>query len=164
MAQSQMSDAQTERLAKDISQLLSAGGTLGDAYRYTQEDYEVLYALGHSLYSQERYPDAVKAFGYLVMHNHLERRFISAYAASLQMVKSYEEALSYHLLASVMKLTDPVPTYHQAECLIALSRFAEARECLYMVVRQCSEQKIEALKSRAQAILALINNRDEVKA
>ncbi|MEO5672260.1 MAG: SycD/LcrH family type III secretion system chaperone [Ramlibacter sp.] len=152
-----------EKLANQVSELLQAGGTLGDVFDYTEQDYEVLYALGHSLYSQARYHDAVKAFGFLVMHNHLERRFIGALASSLQMVKSYDEAFSYYSLASVMDLADPVPTFHSAECLIALGRVDDARKCLDMVVRQCLQPDQEALKLRAQSLLQLVDSKSGVK-
>ena len=152
-----------EKLASQVSELLKAGGTLGDVFDYTEQDYEVLYSLGHSLYSQARYQEAAKAFGFLVMHNHLERRFIGALASSMQMVKSYEQAFSYYSLASVMDLADPVPTFHSAECLIALGRVDDARKCLDMVVRQCLQPDQEALKSRAEALLRVVDAKREVK-
>lgn len=145
-----------DKLADQIGELLLAGGTLGSVYDYTDQDYEVLYALGHSLYSQGRYQDAVKAFGFLVMHNHLEPRFMNAFAASLQMVKSYEEALQYYTLASVMDMSDPAPTFHSCECLLALGRVDEAREGLEMVINQCKTPAQEPLKARALALRDLI--------
>ncbi len=150
-----------ENLAEQIGELLLQGGTLGDAYDYTDQDYEVLYAFGHSLYSQARYQDAMKAFGFLVMHNHLERRFMMAFAASLQMVKSYEEALKYYTMASVMDMSDPVPTFHTCECMIALGMVADAKQGLEMVIGQSGDDKHAALKSRAEALLALINKSGE---
>lgn len=148
----------TELLAEQIGNLLLSGGVLGDVYDYSPQDYEVLYALGHSLYSQRRYGDAVKAFGFLVAHNHLERRYLSAFASSLQMVKNYEEALGYYSMASVMDLSDPLPTFHSAECLVALNRLQQAKKFLDIVVRQCTSQKYEALNVRAHALNELISS------
>ncbi|HZY20505.1 MAG TPA: SycD/LcrH family type III secretion system chaperone [Ramlibacter sp.] len=152
-----------DRLIEQIGELLMHGGTLGSVYDYTDQDYEVLYALGHSLYSQGRYDDAVKAFGFLCIHNHLERRFVNAFAASLQMVKSYEEALKYYTLASVMDMSDPAPTFHSCECLIALGRIAEAREGLEMVIAQCEGAEHAPLKSRAEALRGLIDSQSAAK-
>jgi type III secretion system low calcium response chaperone LcrH/SycD len=148
---------QPEQLAEQIAELLLHGGTLGSVYDYNDQDYEVLYALGHSLYAQGRYLDAMKAFGFLVMHNHLERRFMNAFASSLQMIKSYEEAIKYYTMASVMDMTDPAPTFHTCECMIALGMVQEAREGLPMVIGQCTEAKHGPLKERAQALLDLLN-------
>ena len=143
-------------LAQQVGELLIAGGTLGDTLNYDEKDYEVLYALGHSCYSQARYKDAVKVFGYLVMHNHLEKRFANAFASSLHMTKSYEEAIKYYSLASVMDMSDPVPTFHTAECMIALGNVPDAREALAIVLKQCVKPEQDALKERANALIALV--------
>lgn len=150
-----------EQLADQIGELLSQGGTLGTIYNYTDEDYEVLYALGHSLYSQGRYQDAMKAFGFLVAHNHLEKRFVNAFASSLQMVKSYEEALKYYSLASVMDMSDPAPTFHSCECLIALGRVTEAYEGLTLLLPQCKAPQYQPLKERALALKDLIEQQGQ---
>lgn len=143
-------------LAEQITELLMSGGTLGSIYEYSEQDYEVLYALGHSLYAQGRYADAVKAFGFLVMHNHLEKRFVNAFASSLQMVKRYEEAVQFYTLASAMDMGDPLPTFHTSECLLALGRVDEAREALGFVIDQSRDEALQPLRERAQALLALL--------
>lgn len=145
-----------EKLAQQIGELITTGGTLGDVYDYSERDYEVLYALGHSLYAQGRYSDAVKAFGFLVMHNHLEKRFMNAFAASLQMAKRYEDAINYYSMASVMDMSDPVPTFHTCECMIALGMTTEAIEGLGMVIGQCDGPERAELKKRAETLLALL--------
>lgn len=150
-----------DELAEQVSTLLMNGGTLGDTFDYTTEDYEVLYALGHSLYSQGRYTDAMKAFGYLVVHNHLEKRFMNAFASSLQMIKSYEEAIKYYSLTSVMDMGDPGPTFHSCECLLALGQADDARQGLVLVIAQCEDQEQYApMKTRAEALLALLSSQD----
>lgn len=143
-------------LAGQIADLLMSGGTIGSIYDYTEQDYEVLYALGHSLYAQGRYVDAAKAFGFLVMHNHLEKRYVSAFASSLQMARRYEQAVQYYTLASAMDMSDPVPTFHTAECLMALGRLGDAREALGFVVAQSSDAAHQSLGERAQALLAML--------
>lgn len=148
-----------EELAEQVSTLLMNGGTLGDTFDYNEQDYEVLYALGHSLYSQGRYADAMKAFGYLVVHNHLEKRFMNAFASSLQMIKSYEEAIKYYSLASVMDIGDPGPTFHTCECLLALGQTDDARQGLAMVIEQCdSHEEYASMKARAEALQGFLES------
>lgn len=146
-----------EQLASEITELLAHGGTLGSIYDYTEADYEVLYALGHSLYSQARYFDAMKAFGYLVVHNHLEKRFLMAFASSLQMLKVYQDAIKYYSMATVMDMTDPKPIFHVAECLLGLGMVKEAKEGLEVALGQCQGDVHEPLKARVQALLDLIS-------
>lgn len=146
-----------EKLAEQITELFQHGGTLGDVYNYDDHDYEVLYSFGHGLYTQGRYMDAVKVFGYLTMHNHLERKFLNAYAASLQMIKSYEEAIQFYSMASVMDMSDPVPTFHTCECMIAMGNVDDAKQGLMMVLKQCKGEKYLPLKERTLALLDLLN-------
>jgi type III secretion system low calcium response chaperone LcrH/SycD len=150
--------ATPENLPEQIAELLAQGGTLGTVYNYDDTDYEVLYALGHSLYGQARYEEAMRTFGFLVVHNHMEKRYMNAFASSLQMIKSYKEAIKYYSMASLMDMRDPLPTYHTAECMIALGYTQEAREALQFVIRQSEEQGNTELQSRAQAMLDLMGS------
>lgn len=143
-------------LAQQVAELLGNGGTLGDIVGFDQTDYEAVYALGHTMYTGARYLDAVKAFGFLVMHDPYERRFVSAYASALQMLKRYQDAIAYHSMASVMDLSDPLPTFHTAECLVALGMRAEAQQALGFVIAQSGAPERAALKVRAQALLDLL--------
>ncbi|MFN9475314.1 SycD/LcrH family type III secretion system chaperone [Acidovorax sp.] len=146
-----------EHLEEQITELLANGGTLGSVYAYDDTDYEVLYSLGHSLYSQARYEDAMRTFGFLVVHNHMEKRFMNAFAASLQMLKSYKEAIKYYSMASLMDMGDPLPTFHTAECMLALGYRVEAQEALHYVLRQSDAPEYADLKVRAQAMQDLLN-------
>lgn len=145
-----------EDLPEQVATLLTQGGILGDVYDYNDTDYEVLYALGHSLYSQARYADAMRVFGFLVMHNHLEKRFMNAFASNLQMLKEYKEAIKYYSFASLMDMRDPLPTYHTAECMIAIGYITEAKEALRFVLTQSKEQNLGELYTRAEAMLNLL--------
>jgi type III secretion system low calcium response chaperone LcrH/SycD len=145
-------------LAKDILPLILNGATLGDLKGFEDSSYEALYALGHNFYSQTRYQEAMKIFGYLVMHNHLESRYISAFASSLQMLKRYEEAITYYSLASVMDMSDPVPTFYTCECLLALGHIREASQGLELVIEQSQAPQLIALKRQAQARLDIIKS------
>lgn len=144
-------------LSEQIAELLAQGGTLGSALEYSETDYEALYAFGHSLYSQSRYQDAVRIFGFLVMHNHLEPRYMNAYASSLQMCGNYLEALKLYSMASLMDIEDPLPTLHTAECMLALDMVKEVREALVHVLRQSDAPQHAELRARALAMQALLN-------
>lgn len=143
-------------LGDQIADLLANGGTLGSVFEYDDTDYEFLYALGHSLYAQASYQEAMRVFGYLVMSNHMEKRFMNAFASSLQMLKSYKDAIKYYSLASVMDMGDPLPTFHTAECFIAIGMRDEAREALGYVLNQSTEPEYAELQQRAQAMLELL--------
>jgi len=144
-----------ETLQETIYQLIAAGGTIGDICEYSEEDYEAVYLLGHNFYSQGRYSDALKAFGYLMTINHMDRRFAFSFAASCQMLKRYEEAVRCYALAAAMDPDDPVPTFHIAECLVSLGMVEEAIGMFEVAIEECGSQHDE-LKKRATALLAML--------
>lgn len=150
------SDVPPETLAVQILDHLARGGVLGDLLDMDERDYELLYALGHDMYTQGKYEDAVNLFGFLVMRNHQERRFIMAYAAALQMTRDYVNAISLYTLASVLDLRDPQPGFYTCECLIGLGLKNEACQGLAIVVRQCGNAHA-GLRDRAQALLDLLS-------
>ncbi len=150
------SEQVAQNLPEQIAELLSNGCTLGGAQDYGDTDYEALYALGHNLYSQSRYQDAVRVFGFLVMQNHLEPRYMNAYASSLQMVGSYQEAIKLYSIASLMDMSDPLPTFHTAECMLALNLVTEAKEALAFVLSQSNAPQYAELKIRALAMQTLL--------
>lgn len=148
---------QLENISDKLVELFSTGMTIGEIYDYTEEDYEVVYTLGHNLYNQGRYLDAMKTFSFLVMHNQFERRFYNAMASSLQMLNMYKDAIQFYSMASIMDLTDPKPTYHTAECMIPLGMYAEARQALDLVIQQSKSPEHAALLERAEALLHMVD-------
>ena len=150
--------ADVDALVQRVNDHLGGGGILGDLFDYNERDYEAVYALGHGFYAQARYFDALKAFGFLVMNNPLERRYVNAYASCQQMRKQYDDALAFYALATVMDIADPRPVFHSAECLIALGRIDEALDALGIVIAQSEAPQQQALKSRAQALHDLLKS------
>lgn len=155
------SEQVTANLPDQIVELFSNGGTLGATQDYDDTDYEALYALGHNLYAQSRYQDAVRIFSFLVLQNHLEPRYMNAYASSLQMAGNYLEAIKVYSIASLMDMSDPLPTFHTAECMLALNMVAEAKEALTFVLRQSKAPEYAELKIRALAMQTLLGTPDQ---
>jgi len=147
-----------ETLQETIFQLIAAGGTIGDVCEFSDEDYEAVYVLGHNFYSQGRYSDALKAFGYLMINNHMDRRFAFSFAASCQMLKRYEEAVRCYALAAAMDPDDPAPTFHIAECLVSLGMVDEAIGMFEVAIEECGPQH-DDMKTRAIALHAMLLKR-----
>ena len=146
-----------DRLPEQIADLMAQGVTLGEMVGYDENDYAAIYALGHECYAQGRYSDAMKAFGFLVMHDHWESKYQIAFAASLQMMGRYKEAIEHYSGASAFDLSDPMPTFHTAECMIPLGMLDEAEEALGIVLNQCEghPQRTE-LKQNAEGLLSVV--------
>lgn len=151
-------------LGERVTDALLAGEPLGTLIGIRAEDSESLYALGHGLYQQGRYEEASRIFSYLVLHDHMDARFILALGASQQMAGRYEEAVRVYTVAVVLDPADPMPTFHLAECLIALDRIGDALQSLEMVIAQCEPGQHDALLARTQGLSGLLAGHAGVQA
>lgn len=157
-AEDHVEDVDLKSLTSDVSQLLKAGGRLGDGWDVTDEEREALYQLGHGLYEHGKYSDAFKLFSMLVIQNHLEPRYLTALGSTCQMLGRYAEALQHYMAATVIRLDDPRPVFHSAECLIVFDRMAEAEESLKLALTLCGDRH-EVIRTRAQALLAAVQSK-----
>jgi type III secretion system low calcium response chaperone LcrH/SycD len=148
--------------AQEVADFLFAGGTVADMYGIDRKELEPLYALGHNLYNQARWSEALKVFSFLSYHSHLERRFHVARGACQQMLKNYEEALAAYGAAYVLDATDPSVSLHIAECLIGLGKKEEARGALENVAELTANQPSFAqIAKHGAALSALIGNQEQ---
>lgn len=152
-ASEQWSQQDADAAVENLLGLWTSGGTMAEALGLDSRECEALYAHGHSLYAQGKYNDALKIFAQLVAYDHLDSRYQMALASAMQMTRRYEEALQHYIIVTVMRMDDPVPVYHSAECLIAMGRPDEARESLELVGTLCEEGRHDVIKTRAQAML-----------
>lgn len=154
-AQEMMLDPEARALVMHIVQ----GGSLDSLIREDGCDDEAAYAVGHRFYRQARYEDALRIFALLVMRNNLERRFICALAACLQMLGRHESAIQHYLNAAMMDPDDPVVLLQTCECLIAIGRVAQAREGLILVLELSRDEAHESIRKKGEALIELIDKK-----
>lgn len=140
-----------------LAQSLAQGTNLATLMDYSEQELEAIYALGHSLYNQEHYSDALKCFAFLVANVQTDKRFMSALASSLQMLKRYEEAMQYHCMTTLMDVEDPRPLLHTAECFIGMGKVQEAQEALQEVLHQYPDEAWHEVRQRSEVLLQLIS-------
>lgn len=139
-------------------QNLLDGGTVSEIFDITREELEALYAGALAVYNQGRYLDALRLFNFLLLQNHLDRRFSLGAAACQQMLKNYQAAVKLYYLAWFFDATDPAPLFHAAECLLEMGHKAEARDALRIIARQGEQQRGgAALAAKAQAMADLLD-------
>ena len=155
-ANTAFSAEELEDLWANVHTHLTQGGTLGDLRGLTAKEYEAMFLVGHTLYGQKRYEDAEQVFAFLVMNNPYDRRFAQALGSAKQMLGQYADAIGYYSIASMFEMTDPVPTFHTAECLAALGKPEDALDALGFVIKHSTKPEHDKLKHRAQAMIELL--------
>lgn len=151
--------AQWVSQAQAMQSWLAAGGSVGDVLQAPREQREALYQLGYGFYAQGRYEDAFKVFSLLVVHEHMNERYLMALAGAAQMIGRHRDALQHYSTAALLLIGDPRPVFFSAECLMALKHFDLAAESLRLVIELAGESTSHGvLKSRATALLASIKH------
>lgn len=146
--------ADMQQAVKDIAaSLLRNHSTSMCEKRITRAECEALYALGHGIYEQGRYAQALPIFAQLVVYDHQVSKYLAALAATAQMLGRYEEALRFHLAVLALKLTDPLSALRCVECLIELGRKVEAAQGLELAMSLCTHARHELIKARCDSLL-----------
>lgn len=138
-----------KKALRKIGKSVETHGMLPPA-SFTHEDISLLYSLGVNLYDHSQYEDAKIVFQRLVLAQSHEARFWIALGASLQMLKSYEEALTAWAMASLIEDSNPVPHFHAAECLFSVHQYDEAHKAL-----QEAKQRVQGHEPLVKKIQAL---------
>ncbi|SAI25248.1 regulatory protein [Bordetella ansorpii] len=155
----ELTPQETARMVDELAALWRSGGTLGQAMDITDDECEALYAYGHALYQQGKYADAMKTFAQVTAYNHMDARYQMAFGGAAQMLGRYEDALRQYVIVTMMRLDDPAPVYHSAECLLALGRLPEAAESLAMAIELSRGEAHAATRVRASAMLQAVQAR-----
>ncbi|VTU27124.1 Chaperone protein IpgC [Variovorax sp. PBS-H4] len=139
---------------------LASGQTLGPLPDQSPEVQKAMYHLGYTNYSQGKYTEAMRFFGFLVICDHWDRRYHMGMAACLQMQQQHADALKYYSIASILDLTDPAPVMHIAECHLARGERPQARKALdYAIVQARAHAHHNHHVPRLEAMVALLDTR-----
>jgi type III secretion system low calcium response chaperone LcrH/SycD len=116
-------------------QLASVGGipekhlTAG-SLSFSEDARKGLYATAFHLYQNGKYQEAVDCFRILVLIDAPERNHWMGYAATLQMLKRYEEALYAYSVAAIMKPEDPHAHIYAANCCFSSEQIERGLQAL----------------------------------
>jgi len=130
---------------------VAQGGLTRDFVGIDEREMETAYHYATQLYQQKRYQDASVLFLFLSAHNQWESRYLLGAAGCAQMLGRFEDALSSYGTAASLQMSDPMPQFRIAECLIALNMREEAVETLRFVIDLADAPEHVALRARARA-------------
>lgn len=150
-------DAATNAAMRILEHFESCG-TFGDLLGYTQQEMDALYSVGYAHYRNARYQAAHDVFAFLVQHDHLDRRYLHAFAGALQALGKYTEAIKFYGLALGYDIDDASVVVPMAECFARSGDRATALECLDALLELHTQTpQNPALVSRAEALRSLLN-------
>jgi type III secretion system low calcium response chaperone LcrH/SycD len=120
-------------LTGPVGRLVEELEGLESSKRFTEEQLETVYALGHSLYASGKYEEALRYFAFLTLYRPIDAKFLRGLAATQQMAKQYEAAIQVYSFLTLLDPHDPTPTLRIGECLMMMGETEQAREAFSMV-------------------------------
>ncbi len=118
------------------------------------EELNVLHRVGHALYTQGLYDDAVRYFWFLSLHAPNDARYLKGMSASLFMAKRFGEAVVTYSFLTVLAPRDAEVQCMCGHALLMNGDLQDARACLEYAAR-LPNGKPEFV-GRAKALLELI--------
>jgi type III secretion system low calcium response chaperone LcrH/SycD len=139
-----------------LTQLREDVAKLASSKRFNDQELEAMYNVGHGLFAQKKYQEALNIFATLGLYRPLEVRYITAHAVCQKLLKRHGHAINIFKMAAMLEPNDPKTLMQIAECLLAQGQKSQAYEYLEQVLEMTAENtKYVLLRQRAQQWLAL---------
>ena len=140
-----------KELFAHAAQVFANGEPLKAAKGISDEELNAVYSLAYSYYSTGRYEEALKLFKFLVLFDHLNQKFWMGLGAVQQVLKDYQSAVTSYGYCSFLKLDNPKPQLHAAECFLAMGDKRNAASSLEALEEYCPKDTDIGREYRAKA-------------
>ncbi len=120
---------------------------------FTEEQIEIIYSIGHSLFSQGKYEEARNIFQILLIYRPLDAKYLFAYGLSCKNLGNFSDAIPAFVATIGIEPDNIKSACHLAECLVALGRKDECLSILDPVIEFTElDESYFSLRKRAEAI------------
>ena len=146
-----MQKIDTKKISEGVKALIERGATLKQLKGVTNAELEAVYSLAFGYYRTGKFDEALKLFQFLVLFDHLNQKFWMGLGAVQQVLKDYQSAVTSYGYCSFLKLDNPKPQLHAAECFLAMGDKVKAASALYALNEYCPTDTDIGREYRAKA-------------
>ena len=146
-----MKKIDTAKIAEGVKTLIQEQATLKQLKGVTNDELEAVYSLAFGYYQTGKYDEAHKLFQFLVLFDHLNAKYWFGLGATQQALKDYQNAAVSYGYCSFLKLDNPKPQLHAAECFLALGDKRSAASALEALNEYCPKDTDIGREYRAKA-------------
>jgi len=146
-----MKKIDTQKIADSVKSLIKDNSTLKQLKGVTNDELEAVYSLAFGYYKTGKYDEALKLFQFLVLFDHLNKKYWMGLGATQQVLKDYQGAVSSYGYCSFLDLSNPKPQLHAAECFLALGDKRNAASSLEALEAYCPRDTDIGREYRAKA-------------
>lgn len=146
-----------EQITQLVSSFLKEGNTFKHLKNISEDTMNAIYSVAYNLYTNAKYSEAQNIFQFLCLFDHFEKKYWMGLAASRQMLKQYEPAITAYGLAAVLDLEDPKPSLHAADCYLSMGNYHAAEQALTASMHWSKDKpEYASLHERAEGVLNLL--------
>lgn len=146
-----MAKIDTAQIAEGVKSLIEKQATLKELKGVTNDELEAVYSLAFGYYQTGKYEDAHKLFQFLVLFDHMNAKYWFGLGAAQQALMDYKSAAVSYGYCSFLKLDNPKPQFHAAECFLALGDKKSAASALFALNEYCPKDSELGREYRAKA-------------
>jgi len=146
-----MQKIDTAKIAQNVKTLIERAATLKQLKGVSNEELEAVYSLAFGYYRTGKFDEALKLFQFLVLFDHLNAKFWFGLGATQQALKDFQNAVVSYGYCSFLKLDNPKPQLHAAECFLALGDKKSAASALEALDAYCPKDTDIGREYRAKA-------------
>ena len=139
------------KIANDVQTLIEKRATLKQMKGVSNEELEAVYSLAFGYYQTGKYEEAHKLFQFLVLFDHLNAKYWLGLGAVQQVMKDFQNAVVSYGYCSFLKLDNPKPQLHAAECFLAMGDKRNAASSLEALNEYCPKDTDVGREYRAKA-------------
>ena len=139
------------KITERVKTLIQDQATLKQLKGVTNAELEAVYSLAFSYYRTGKFDEALKLFQFLVLFDHLNAKYWFGLGAVQQVLKDYQGAVASYGYCSFLKLDNPKPQLHAAECFLALGDKRNAASSLEALDHFCPKDTDVGREYRAKA-------------
>ena len=132
-----MANKNNDSISEAAKALINGGATLKQLKGVTNDELEAVYSLAFGYYQTGKFEEAHKLFQFLVLFDHLNAKFWFGLGAVQQAQKDFKGAAVSYGYCSFLKLDNPKPQFHAAECFLAMGDKRGAASALEALNEYC---------------------------
>ncbi len=157
--QKKVKELSEKELAVLADDFLKGETQLWELKGMTREDVEAIYTIGYTMYANGRYKDASNVFLVLTFLDSMNGMYWKALAASRQMTKEFQLALTAYLMALSLDPQDVTLLMHIAECFMSLEEPVEAENMFNRAIQVFGDEpSYKAYKEQAQELIRFLKH------
>ena len=139
------------QIAERVKAIIKDNATLKQLKGVTNAELEAVYSLAFGYYQTGKYEEAHKLFQFLVLFDHVNAKYWFGLGAGQQALKDCQNAAVSYGYCSFLKLDNPKPQLHAAECFLALGDKRSAASALEALNEYCPTNTDVGREYRAKA-------------